>query len=116
MPRKKLKPTEEQRLQVKSMAAFGTPTRDIARYLGVSEKTLLKYYGQEIFRGPVEANAKVGQSLLKMATDGKIPVATIYWTKARGRWSEKQGGDIQPAAVPDFVVALEKRLVWGICG
>jgi len=89
MPRKKLKPTEEQRLHVKSMAAFGTPSHDIARYLGVSEKTLLKYYGKEIFRGPLEANAKVGQSLLKMATDGETTAATIYWTKARGGWSEK---------------------------
>jgi hypothetical protein len=108
MPRKKLKPTDEQRLRVKSMAAYGTPTHDIARYCDVSEKTLLKYYGKEIFRGPLEANAKVGQSLLEMATNGKTPVASIYWSKARGGWSENQGGDAQPAAVPDFVVALEK--------
>ncbi len=109
MPRKKLKPTEEQRRRVKSMAAYGTPPHDIARYLGVSEKTLLKYYGKEIFQGPLEANAKVGQSLYEMATDRKTPLATIYWTKARGGWSEKEGGDVQPAAVPDFVVALEKK-------
>jgi AcrR family transcriptional regulator len=108
MPRKKLKPTEEQRRKVKSMAAYGISSRDIARYCGVSEKTLLKYYREEIFRGTLEANAKVVQSLLEMATDGETPVATIYWTKARGGWNENQGEDVQPAAVPDFVAALEK--------
>jgi len=109
MPRKQLKPTEEQRRQVKLLAAVGTPSHDIARYWGVSEKTLSKYYRQELFRGPLEANAKVGQSLYEMATDRKTPVATIYWSKARCGWSEKQGGDVQPATVPDFVVALEKK-------
>lgn len=109
MPRKKLTPTEEQRHQVKSMAAVGTPPQDIARYHGVSEKTLRKYYAEEIFRGPVEANAKVGHSLLLMATDRKTPAATIFWSKARSGWSEKPGGHIQLVAVPDFVVALEKK-------
>jgi hypothetical protein len=109
MPRKKLTPTEEQRHQVKSMAAVGTPPQDIARYHHVSEKTLRKYYGEEIFRGPVEANAKVHHTLFQMATDGKTVVATIFWSKTRSGWSEKPGGPIQPVAVPDFVVALEKK-------
>jgi hypothetical protein len=109
MPRKKLKPTDEQRRTVKSLAAYGLPTRDIAIYCGVSEKTLLKYYGREIFREPLEASAKVGQSLFEIATNGEKPVASIYWTKARCGWSEKRGEDAQSAAVPDFVVALEKK-------
>jgi len=109
MPRKKLKPTAEQRLRVKSLAAVGIKPKDIARYIEVSEKTLLKYYAKEIFRGPLEANAKVAQSLFDMATDGETPVASIYWSKARGGWCEKQGGNVQPAAAPDFVVALDKK-------
>ena len=109
MPRKKLKPTKEQRLQVKSLAAVGTKPHDIARHAGVSEKTLLKYYKDELFRGPLEANAKVGKTLLEMACSGEKPLASIYWSKARSGWKENQGGDAQPEAIPDFVVALEKK-------
>jgi hypothetical protein len=82
---------------------------DIARYLGVSEKTLQKHYKEELSRGPFEANAKVGKTMLDMACDGEIPVATIFWLKARGGWNEKHGGDAPPAAIPDFVVAREKK-------
>jgi len=109
VPRKKLTPTEEQRRHVKSLAAVGIDPPDLARYFRVSEKTFLKYYRDEIFRGPLEANAKVGKTLLDMATDGQTPAATIYWSKARCGWHENQGGDIRPAATPDFVVALEKK-------
>jgi hypothetical protein len=109
VPRKKLTPTEEQRRHVKYLAAVGTKLHDIARYIKVSEKTLLKYYGEEIFRGPFEANAKVGKTLLDMSTDGQNPAASIYWSKARCGWHENQGRDVGPAAIPDFVVALEKK-------
>jgi hypothetical protein len=109
MPRKKLTPTEEQRRYVKSLAAVGIPPRDIAQCIGVSEKTLLKYFKKEIFRGPLEANAKVGKTLLDMSTDGQNPAASIYWSKARCGWHENQGRDVGPAAIPDFVVALEKK-------
>jgi hypothetical protein len=109
MPRKKLTPTEEQRRYVKSLAAVGIPPADIARDIGVSEKTLMKYFHKEIFRGPLEANAKVGKALLEMSTNGQEPAASIYWSKARCGWHENQGGDVGPAAIPDFVVALEKK-------
>jgi len=109
MPRKKLTPSEEQRRHVRSLAAVGTEPGDIARYFRVSLKTLQKYYKEELFRGPLEANAKVGKTLLDMACDGQTPVATIYWSRARCRWNENQGGDARPAALPDFIVALEKK-------
>jgi hypothetical protein len=109
MPRAKLTPTPEQRRQVKFLAGVGIQPHDIARYFYVSEKTLLKYYRDEIFRGPLEANARVGKTLFEMSTDGQNPGATIYWSKARCGWHENQRGDVRPAAIPDFVVALEKK-------
>jgi len=109
MPRAKLKPTEEQRRQVRSLSALGVEPYDIARYFHVSEKTLRKYYKDEIFRGPLEANAKVAQSLFEMATAGESALASIFWSKARAGWCEKQGRDVQPAVVPDFIVALDKK-------
>jgi hypothetical protein len=109
MPRKKLTPTEEQRRHVKSLAAVGIEAEDIARYFGVSLKTLLKYYREELFRGPLEANARVGKTLLEMSCDGHTPVATIYSAKVRFPWRENSGGDVRPAAIPDFIVALDKK-------
>jgi hypothetical protein len=109
MPRKKLTPTEEQRRLVKTLAAVGTKPHDIACHIGVSEKTLLKYYKDELFRGPLEANAKVGKVLLEMSTDGQNPAASIFWLKARCGWREKQGEQAGPAVIPDFIVALEKK-------
>jgi len=82
---------------------------DIARYLHVSLKTFLKYYKDEIFRGPFEADAKVGKTLLDMSCDGQTPVATIYSAKVRFGWHDKSGGDVRPAAIPDFIVALDKK-------
>jgi hypothetical protein len=64
MPRVKLTPTEEQRRTVRSFSAYGVEPDDIAKYIGVSEKTLQKYYGKDIFRARVEANLKVGKALL----------------------------------------------------
>jgi hypothetical protein len=109
MPRARLKPTDEQRNRVKSLSAYGTEPEDIARFLHISEATLLKYYGEELFRGRFEANAKVGQALLQMATSGEMPAATIFYSKPRLGWRESQSADARPAAAPDFVVVLEKK-------
>ena len=109
MPRKKLTPTEDQRRHVKSLAAVGIEADAIARYFHVSSKTLLKYYKEEIFRGPFEADARVGKTLLEMSCDGQTPVATIYSAKVRLGWHDKPSGDVRPGAVPDFIVALDKK-------
>lgn len=58
MPGKKLTPTVDQRRQVKSMAAVGIEPRDIALYHRVSLETLRKHYKEELFQGPLEANAQ----------------------------------------------------------
>jgi hypothetical protein len=109
MPRAKLNPSDEQRGQVKALDAYGIEATNIAHYFHISEKTLRKYYRVELFRGPLEANAKVGKTLFEMATSGNMPASTMFWFKTRSGWSEKRAGDSQPEAVPDFVVALEKK-------
>ena len=109
MPRKKLTPTDDQRRQVKSMAAVGIEPRDIALYHHVSLETFRKHYKEELFQGPLEANAKVGRALFEMSCNGKTPVASIYWMKSRCGWSENRSKDDLPVAIPDFVVATEKK-------
>lgn len=110
MPRAKLKPTEEDRRKVKTMSACGIEPDDIAKYLGLSEKTLEKYYGKDILRGRVEANVKVGKALFEMATFGGEVAATIFWSKTRGSFREHQEtATPPPAVIPSFVVSLEKK-------
>ena len=84
MPRAKLKPTEEQRRKVRSLSACGIEPDDIAKYIGISEKTLDKYYGTDILRAKVEANATVGKALFEMATHLGEVAAAIFWAKRGG--------------------------------
>jgi hypothetical protein len=108
MPRPKLTPTEEQRLQVKSLAAVGTPQQDIARRIGIrSEKTLRKYFREELDLAAMDANASVGGALYRKAMDGNTD-AQKFWLERRAGWSNWQGhsGLFTP---PPFVVAREKK-------
>ena len=108
MPRPSLKPTEEQRRLVKSMAAMGTPHDDIAHKIGVrSPKTLRKHFQKELEMGITEANYKVAQTLFQMATSGQQPACTIFWAKTRNRFRERSDGHANTAPPPPFVVGLE---------
>ncbi|WP_376094357.1 hypothetical protein ACE7GA_00960 [Roseomonas sp. CCTCC AB2023176] len=96
-------PTEEQRRTVRAMSGYGVPQDDIATLLEVSPKTLRKHFGRELERGSIEATAKVGQSLFRMATEGGSVAAAIFWMKARAGWREKQapGGSEDAAGAID---------------
>lgn len=84
-------PTDEQRRQVKMLAAMGTPHVDIGLVVGVSAPTLRKACKHELAVGGVEANAKVAQSLFRQATDPRKPnvAAGIFWAKSRMGWSDR---------------------------
>ncbi len=84
-----LEPTDEQRRMVRAMSGFGVPHNDIATLLDVDPKTLRKHFRIELDRGMIEATAKVGQSLFRMATEGNNVAAAIFWMKARAGWREK---------------------------
>src|SRR5712672_2327179 len=50
-------PTDAQRRQAETMAAYGIPEADIARMLGVSKPTLRKHCGTELDTGATRANS-----------------------------------------------------------
>ena len=81
--------TEEQRRTVRAMSGYGVPHDDIATMLRIDPKTLRKHFRDELDRGSIEATAKVGQSLFRMATEGNSVAAAIFWMKARAGWREK---------------------------
>jgi hypothetical protein len=82
-------PTEEQRKTVRAMSGYGVPQDDIATLLEIDPKTLRRHFRRELDRGSIEATAKVGQSLFRMATEGGSVAAAIFWMKARAGWREK---------------------------
>ena len=104
MPRSRLVPTDEQRRLVKSLSAIGTRQGDIARRLGLTEKTLRKYFREELDSGELEANSKVAQTLFKMATSGENTAAAIFWLKTRAGWREGYHGAGMPPVPAPFIV------------
>ncbi|MFT8245539.1 hypothetical protein [Roseomonas sp. BN140053] len=89
-------PTEEQRKTVRAMSGYGVPQDDIATLLEIDPKTLRRHFRRELDRGSIEATAKVGQSLFRMATEGGSVAAAIFWMKARAGWREKQVVEVTP--------------------
>jgi hypothetical protein len=110
MARPKFVPTEEQRRTVKSLAAYGIKQEGIAHVLGLrSLKTLRKHFREDLTLGEIEGVAQVAQTHYQMAKSGKHAVSTIHFLEKRQRWLEVQTTETRPAAIPDFVVVLEKK-------
>ena len=93
-------PTDKQRGQVEAMARYGIPQDEIARAIGISRPTLLKYFAEEIETGATKANAQVGEFLFSTIIGAQIPgrppvtddrarvTAAIFWAKTRMNWKE----------------------------
>jgi len=62
------KPTEKSKAEVQALASFGVGQRDISAYLGLTNKTLSKYYREQLDMGMAQTNAAVGKFLAKLAT------------------------------------------------
>jgi hypothetical protein len=90
------------------MAGYGVPQDDIA--------TLL-----ELDCGSIEATAKVGQSLFRMATEGGSVATAIFWMKARTGWREKHevhvstrpAGELTGAELEDIIRRDQRRWIEG---
>lgn len=110
MARPKFVPTEEQRRTVKSLSAYGIKQEGIARVLHLrSPKTLRKHFPEELILGAIEAVAQVSQTHYQMAKSGKHPASTMHFLDKRQRWLDVQIAETRPAAIPDFVVVLDKK-------
>lgn len=83
-------PTHESRELVKSLSGYGVTQLDICNILDITKPSLHKHYRREIDLGFAQANARVGESLFRQATEGGNVAAAIFWMKARAGWREKQ--------------------------
>lgn len=89
-------PTDRDRKQVRTLAAMGLMAEEIARVIGVTDKTLQKHFKEELAVGPAEATANVAQALYKQAVDPLKPnvTAAIFWLKARAGWRDNDFGNV----------------------
>lgn len=101
MPRKAYKPTDDQRKQVETMAAYGIPALDIANVLGIHRATLDRHYRAELDRATTMANAKVAGYLFENAKKGNV-TAQIFWLKTRARWKEPPAEHQHSGAVGQY--------------
>ena len=81
-------PTDATRQTVQLHTTVGTTQADIARVLDIDEKTLRKYYRDELDLAKAEANATIGGALFKRAKSGDT-TAMIFWMKTQAGWREK---------------------------
>ena len=105
-------PTDDQRRQVKAMAAYGVPQGDIATVLNIDAKTLRKHFWLELQTGSIEANAKVAQSLFQRATTEKGSAgvtAAIFWLKTRAGWREQQAEELGKKEQREIVARTAER-------
>jgi len=80
-------PTDAQRQTVQLHTTVGTPQPVIARLLGITEKTLRKYYRDELDLAKAKANATIGGALFNKAKSGDT-TAMIFWMKTQAGWKE----------------------------
>lgn len=86
-------PTDETRKRIELLAGLGLTQDEIGLVEGMSDKTLRKYYAEEIARGAVKVNALMGQALFRSGIGGNI-AAQIFWMKTRARWRETNNLEI----------------------
>jgi len=91
------------------MSGYGIPQEEIARVIGIQEKTLRKHYREELDTAATKANAKVAESLYKKATgwkrngapeDERMPpdtTAAIFWAKTRMKWKDTSALEVTGA-------------------
>ena len=81
-------PTDATRQTVQLHTMVGTTQSDIARVLDIDEKTLRKYYRDELDLAKAKANATIGGALFNKAKTGDT-AAMIFWMKTQAGWRER---------------------------
>ena len=109
------KPTEKTRAEIIALRSYGVPIKEVAAYIGIDDKTLYKYYREELENSAIKANANVGkflyqaasgQALATGATHSDCVRAAMFWAKTRMGWKETNvqehtganGKDLIPSA------------------
>jgi len=85
--------TDEERLKVELLTAYGATAEDIATELDTSTTTLYRVFNEERKKGMARANARVAQQLFKMTQSnvdsGPKLGAIVWWEKTRAGLSDR---------------------------
>jgi hypothetical protein len=104
----KFKPTDQQRHLVVMMSANGVKQIDQARALNIADKTLTKYFQEELSFGKMKATAHVSGALYKNALEGNVQ-AQIFWLKAQAGWREADRLEITGANGKELLTDTERE-------
>jgi len=90
-------PTDENRRLIRTLSGIGVPQKMMAVQIGIDEKTLRKYYEDDIDVGQSKATSAIAKRLYDIAmSDSKEALtACIFWLKCRARWSTLDGPEVQ---------------------
>lgn len=97
MPKPLHKPTEKTRAEIVALRSYGVPIKEVAAYIGIDDKTLYKYYREELENSAIKANANVGKFLYQAASGQALQTgashsdcvrAAMFWAKTRMGWKE----------------------------
>jgi len=104
----KFNPTEQQRHLVVMMTANGVKHGEQARALGCGERTLQKYFKEELAFGKMKATANVSGALYQNAMEGNVS-AQIFWLKSQGGWREADRLEITGANGKELLTDTERE-------
>lgn len=74
--------------QIELLTAVGIPQDGIAYVVGITSRTIRKYYRKELDSGKFKVDAAVAGKLVKKALGG-CTVSQIFYLKTRCQWAEK---------------------------
>mgnify|MGYP003635722926 CR=1 FL=1 len=90
------KPTDDDRKTVSLMCAVGIPHESIALCIGdngIDDKTMRKYFAEELKTAKIKANAKIGGSIFNAAMSGNMTAASL-WAKTQMGWKETNVNEV----------------------
>jgi len=83
------KPTDDDYSKVEEMVCIGLDQHTIAKIMGISNATLVKYYSHKLLVGREKRTARVAGVAYEMAVSGESPSMTTFWLKTQAGWSPK---------------------------
>jgi len=86
----KYNPTDDDYKKVEEMVLIGLDQHTIAKIMGVSIGTLVKYYKATLETAREQRTAKVAGVAYEMAVSGQSPSMTTFWLKTQAGWTPKQ--------------------------
>ena len=101
-------PDEKSRATVEAMVSYGIPHEDIAKVIGIDDKTLRRHYRHEIDTASAKVNAQVAQRLYKKCM-GDDTASIIFWLKTRARWSENQEHKVDVSQTVTYNISDQDR-------